>query len=130
MKIIDNNTAFISASIIILLIFLIRIPVMSRPKQFTFHYSAQTRYEDQDHNYTFNITLLKNGYYRCYIERAPFLFGRKYSRYTINYAVDKNIGKSYILSNAKIHSVSEAKDLCAEWGNYNQFVIDSHRLNF
>ena len=130
MNIIDNNTIFCISTLIIILIFLIRIPVMCKPKSFTYQYSAKTRFSDKDHTYIFNNKLMKNGCYRCYIERSPFLFGKRFSRYTIDYGYDEHCGKCYILSNRKIHDINEAKELCAEWSNFNQYVIDSKRNNY
>ena len=129
MEILKDNIILSCSAVIIILTFLVRIPVMCRPKRLTYQYSARTRYENQDHTYIFIIQMMKNGYYRCYIERAPFLFGKRFSRYTIDYGYDKKIEKAFILTTAKIHSITDAKELCTEWGNSNQYVIDSHRLN-
>ena len=129
MTYLDHNTVFLGSVALILLAWLIRLPVMCRPKHFTYQYAARTRFEKQDHTYIFRNVMMKNGFYRCYIKRAPFLFGKRFSRYTIDYGYDKEIGKCYILSTRKVGSVEEAKALCAEWNNFNQYVIDSHRYD-
>ena len=114
---------------LIILTFIFRLPMMCRPKSFCYKYSARTRYKTQDHIYIFENHLMKNGCYRCYIEQAPFLFGKRFSRYTIDYGYDKECGRCYILSNRMIRSVEDAKELCDEWSDFNQYVIDSHRFN-
>lgn len=129
MEYLENNTVFTVSAGIIILVFLIRLPIMSRPKKFSFEYSAKTRFEDQDHTYIFNNRLMHDGCYRCYIERAPFLFGKRFSRYTIDYGYDHEYGKCYILSTRRVSTMDDAKDLCAEWGDFNQYVIDSHRFS-
>ena len=129
MELFENNSVFTMSTIIILLVFLLRLPVMSRPKKFSFEYSAKTRFEDQDHTYIFSNRLMHDGYYRCYIERSPFLFGKRFSRYTIDYGYDKECGKCYILSTRRVSTMDEAKNLCAEWSDFNQYIIDSHRYS-
>lgn len=129
MDILDGNILSYCSVMLIILAFIVRIPVMCRPKRFTYQYSAKTRFEDQDHIYRFDNRLMKNGCYRCYIDRTPFLFGKRFSCYTIEYGYDKEYNKCYILSQRKVHSIEDAKELCAEWSNYNQYVIDSHRYN-
>lgn len=129
MEFFEDNILLCGSMAIIILTFLIRIPVMSRPRHFCYEYTAHTRYKEQDHTYRFDNRMMKNGTYRCYIDRSPFLFGKRFSRYTIDYGYDKECGRCYILSNRKIRSVEEAKELCCEWSDFNQYVIDSHRLN-
>ena len=127
MNFFENINILYGSVIILVFTFIIRIPVLCRPKSFSFQYSANTKYKNQDHNYRFNNIMMKDGFYRCYIEQAPFLFGKRFSRYTIDYGYDKKCGKCYIISTSKVKSVDDAKKLCAEWSNFNQYVIDSHR---
>ena len=129
MKFAQENLILCCPIALSILVFIFRIPVMSRPRRFCYKCAAQTRYKEQDHTYIFDIQLMKNSCYRCYIDRAPFLFGKRFSRYTIDYGYDKQCGRCYILSNRSIHSVEQAKELCGEWSNFNQYVIDSHRYN-
>ena len=127
MEFLKDNMIFSFAAALIVLTFIIRIPAMSRPRHFSYQYAARTRYKEPDHTYRFDNRMMKNGTYRCYIDQAPFLFGKRFSRYTVDYGYDKDCGRCYILSNRIIRSVEEAKELCAEWSDFNQYVIDSHR---
>lgn len=129
MEFIDSNIFFKASIIVFLATFVIRLPRMCRPKCFNYEYSAQTRYASQDHTYKFRIRLMRDGFYRCYIDQAPFLFGKRLSRYAINYVDENGSCNHYVFSNRKIRNVEEAKELCAEWSNFNQYIIDSRRYN-
>lgn len=129
MDFLDNNILLKASIIVFILTFVIRMPRMCRPKCLNYEYLAQTRYASQDHTYKFRIQLMRDGFYRCYIEQAPVLFGKRLSRYAINFVDENRSCNQYIFSNRKIRNIEEAKELCAEWGDFNQYVIDSHRFS-
>ena len=120
----DNNIIFYCSALLIAFTFLIRLPVMCRPRLIELKYLAETDYAKQDHEYRFRIEMIKGGIYRCYIERAPFLLGKNYYRYASNFAEERETGRRYILYNGKITSTEQAKKICARWSNANQTYID------
>ena len=120
----DEETILRITIILIVGVFLIRLPVMCRPRLIELKYLAETDYAKQDHEYRFRIEMIKGGIYRCYIERAPFLFGKNYYRYASNFAEERETGRRYILYNGKITSTEQAKKICARWSNANQTYID------
>lgn len=129
MKFAQENLILYCPIALTILVFIFRMPVMIRPRRVSYKCAAKTWFKEQDHSYVFDIRLMKNGCYRCFIEQAPFLFGKRFSRYTIDYGYDKQCDRCYILCNRRIHSVEQAKELCGEWSNVNQYVIDSRRYN-
>ena len=125
---IDNEKIFMISAIIIITAFLIRTPVMCRPRKFRYEYSARTDDETQDHTYVFQVRMLKDGSYRCYIVKAPFLFGKRFTRYAVSFIDEKGTGNRYIFSNRKIRKADDARKLCADWSNANQYLVDNCRF--
>ncbi len=65
---------FYAAGFLFAAAFFIRLPTMCRPANIHYKVLAQTDDERLDHTYHLHIVRLKDGSYRCYIERAPILF--------------------------------------------------------
>ena len=127
MSTIDNEKIYMISAIIIIAAFLLRIPVMCRPKSFRYEYTAKTDYAKQDHTYVFQVKMLKDGSYRCYIVKAPFLFGKRFSRYAINFVDEKDTGNRYIFCNRRIDRPDEARKACMDWSDANQYYVDACR---
>ncbi len=72
--------------------------------------------------------MLRDGSYRCYIVKAPFLLGRKFTRYTSGFVDEKDTGRRYISCNRRIKTADEAKKLCANWSDANQYYVDAARF--
>lgn len=112
--------------LICLAVFFIRLPYMCRPSSWQFHYAAATYYESKDHSYRFTVSRIRGGCYRCYIDQAPMMPGVKPRRYLQSYAVDPKTERAYIVWNgAALTTTEQAKTLCRNWANANQFFIDA-----
>ena len=107
-----------------LLTFLIRLPHLCTVKNFTYSYSAKTRYGMQDHNYNFSVRRV-SGEYRCYIERTPSFRGRDTSHYMPHYWVEQGTNRHYICWTGKIKYPEQAKTLCRNWSDATQQFIDT-----
>ena len=80
---------------ICLLTFLIRLPHLCTVKDFTYSYSAKTRYGMQEHNYNLSVRRVSGGY-RCYIERTPSFVAE--THHTICLTTGKKSTQTDILS--------------------------------
>lgn len=126
---INNEMLFKASVFIILIMFIIRLPVMCRPRKVIYKCAAKTDFKKLDHDYVFQIERMIDGYYRCYIERAPLLFGKHFYRYTDTYVEEKDTNRRFILYNRKIRSVERAREICIDWSNSNQTHIDFCRAD-
>lgn len=127
MNTIDNEKIYMISAIIMIAVFVVRMPVMLRPRNFRYEHSARTVFEKDDHTYVFQIRMLKDGSYRCYVVKAPYLYGKRLSRYAVSIAEENNTGNRYIFCNRKIKSADDAMKLCDSWSDANQHYVDSGR---
>lgn len=110
--------------IAIVITFATRYQILKEPADFTFNYSASTKYSTQDHSYKFHIKRIGNEY-RCYIERTPSFRGRSTANYMPHYWVENGTGKHYVCWTGKIKYSEQAKTLCRNWANATQTFIDT-----
>lgn len=122
-----SERLFMISAFILAAVFIIRLPVMLRPKNFRYEYEARTDFKKDDHTYVFQIRMLRDGSYRCYIVKAPYLMGRKFSRYATSFEEERGTDNKYIFCNHNIFRADEAKKQCADWSDINQHIVDSCR---
>ena len=118
---------FKAAAFLFAATFFIRLPIMCRPANIHYKVLAQTDDERLDHTYQFHIVRLKDGSYRCYIERAPILFEKNFSRYAMNFAEEPVTHRRFIFHNDTITNAREAMRISEKWANANQVFVDFHR---
>lgn len=74
------------------------------------------------------IRMLKDGSYRCNIVKAPFLFYKRFTRNMVSFVDEKNTGKRYISCNRRLTKAEEARKVCADWSDANQYYVDTARF--
>ncbi len=92
-----------------------------------FEVVAQTLYPHKDHTYRFLLKKM-NGYYRCYITRAPIFPGKKPKYYMQGYETDPKNNTPFIIWRGEpLRTVEAAKNNCRGWANANQLLMDYQR---
>ena len=94
---------------------------------FCLRLSAPERTVPKDHTYRFHLKKM-NGYYRCYITRAPIFPGKKPKYYMQGYETDPKNNTPFIIWRGEpLRTVEAAKNNCRGWANANQLLMDYQR---